>query len=196
MRRLSIAPAPDETASPADRLAYWDQRHERDATDVIALRELARTVCDTDPERAQSLLKQALAITPGMNDTQVILGRALLKQGKAEEAFKVYEEALSTEYPQMYETQVGWSEAALALPETTPDQLIRIATQLLPQADVRGGDKVRLKSAQAEAYFRLDQLDDALNALNEAIKWTPQGDPRLANLKTRLDQYTKAKAEP
>ena len=196
VRRLSIAPAPDETASPADRLAYWDQRHERDATDVIALRELARTVCDTDPERAQSLLKQALAITPGMNDTQVIFGRALLKQGKAEEAFKVYEEALSTEYPQMYETQVGWSEAALALPETTPDQLIRIATQLLPQADVRGGDKVRLKSAQAEAYFRLDQLDDALNALNEAIKWTPQGDPRLANLKTRLDQYTKAKAEP
>jgi hypothetical protein len=192
VRRLSIAPAPDESARPADRQAYWEQRQQRDATDAIALRELARIVCDADPERAQSLIKQALEITPGMNDTQVILGRALLKQGKAEEAFKIYDAALSSEYPQMYDTLVGWSEAALALPMTTREQLTRIASQLLPQADVRGGDKVRLKSAQAEAYFRLDQFDDALNALNEAIRWTPQDDPRLANLKTRLDQYTKA----
>jgi tetratricopeptide (TPR) repeat protein len=196
VRRLSSAPAPDESAPPAERLTYWEQRHQRDATDVLALRELARTACETDPEQALSLARRALEITPGLNEAQGIVGSALLKQGKAEEAFQVFDAVLSSEYPPMYETLLGWAEAALALPVTTTEQLDRINSGMTQFADARGGDKVRLKSVQAEAYFRLGKFHDAIASLNEAIQLAPPNDPRLPELNQRLAQCQKAKTKP
>jgi hypothetical protein len=193
VRRLSIAPAPDESATPAERLAYWEQRHQRDATDVLALRELARTACETDPERALRLARRALEITPGLNEAQGIVGQALLKQGKAEEAFQVFDAVLRSEYPPMYETLLGWAEAALALPVTTTEQLDQIKSRITQFADARGGDKVRLKSVQAEAYFRSGQFHDAVASLNEAIQLAPPNDPRLPELNQRLAKCQKTK---
>ena len=120
----------------------------------------------------------------------------LLKLGRPEEALTELGAAIRKDSTRTVGALLGWCDAGLALPAASSDQLRQITSNFLPAAEALGADRVRLRSIKAEARFREGEIEDALNCIQEAIRWAPTDDPRLPELKARFDSYRKTKATP
>ena len=166
VRRLTQPQIPAPSVPREEHITYWQQRHAGDPGDLLAMRELARLLLHSAPERALELARSVHERQPQMNYIHGIMARVLYTLGRPDEGSQELE--LAEKVPSLEgDLTIARIEQYLAHPdpESRKYEMAKFHVSLLEHEE----EPVLWKSYAARLAFSQKEYRQAVDLNQEAI---------------------------
>ncbi|MDA0833648.1 MAG: hypothetical protein O2955_07810 [Planctomycetota bacterium] len=182
VRKLTTTPIPDKSVRKSQRIAYWQQRIDEDSADYLAMRELAKCLLHSAPERTVELCRRVLEAEPDKNGMHSLLAAGLFILGQREEGESELKLAESLDRYEAVNAMAA-VERVLTDSEATPEMLEGV--EYLARTLKYNGEECLSQKYQARLKFGQHNYQQAVDFIRTAL---PLADEEEAEELRQLQQ--------